>query len=222
MLLLTVLLSGTASAQDASVSSITSQIDAIKAQRDIIQKNAIEERQKMLETRASTTENYRERMASTSADLKNKIEEIKSDIEKRIGKKLDEQRTKIAQRFEEAIKNIDGLVSRVESRITKMESAGADVSSLKVSLEAVKANIATAQKNITDLENMLALPIATSSRKTTLANIKVQTEKTKKSVETAHRSLVKVVASLKPGQQKVKATSTREVKGGNEGTTTSR
>jgi len=189
--ILSTLLTGVAFAEEGTVTktSVVAKIEALRVQ-------------------ASSTKDVKERIASTTERLKEAKRE-KSDIEKRIGKKLDEQRTKIAQKFEEALKNLNNLVTRVESRIAKIEAAGGNVTAVKASLDLAKAKVALADADLTTLENMLASSTATSTKKEMRAAVKIQTEKTKKSVEAAHKAIVKVISSLKPGQiRKEAATST--------------
>lgn len=157
-------------------------------------------------------ENIKKERASTTEDIKNKRQEIKSEIEKRIGKKLDEKRTNIANRFEEAIKNLNNLVTRIETRITKVEGKNTVTTSTKDLLASAKLNIILAENELTILENKLAEPIATSTKKAYLASVKVQSDKTKESIKIAHESIVNTIESLKPGllKDKIRATSTKE------------
>lgn len=218
--------------------SITAKIDALKMQREMAEKNAQLEKQKMEMLRASTTakmeagkimlqaklasstarfeekkEEIKDRIASTSAFMKERRAEIKSDIEIRIGKKLDEQRTKIAQRFEDAIKNLNSLVTRIDSRLAKMQASGIDITTQSALLDTAKLNITAANTELTTLETMLSQPIATSTRKTTIAAIEAQTKKAKGAAETARKSLLKVIVTLTP-ERDVRASSTMKMKEG--------
>ncbi len=183
----------------ATTTPIKDKISEIKQQREDL-KNKIEQEKA----------NIKAERASTTQDIKNKREEIKSEIEQRIGKKLDEKRTNIANRFEEALKNLNSLILRVETRITKAEGQNTIATSTKDLLATSKANVLLAENELTVLENKLAEPLATSTKKAYLANIKIQSDKTKETIKTARESIINTIESLKPGlfKNKVKATST--------------
>jgi len=141
----------------------------------------------------------------------NKIKsELKNAIEIKIGKKLDEQKIKIADQFEKTIQNLKDLVVRIESRISKIAADGINASSSKILLVSAKTNVSVADTELTNLENILAqnIPaISTSTaknaeRKLVLKNINLQSEKTKTAIKTARASIIKVVESLKKGQIK--------------------
>ena len=184
-----------------STNPIKNRLGEIKQQREEL-KNKIE----------IEKENIKRERASTTEDIKNKRQEIKSEIEQRIGKKLDEKRTNIANRFEEAIKNLNNLVTRIETKITKIDGNTTVSSSTKVLLETAKTNVILAENELKILENKLAETVATSTKKAYLASIKIQSEKTKETIKTAHESIVDTIESLKPGllKDKIRATSTNQ------------
>ncbi len=143
----------------------------------------------------------------------NKIKsELKNAIEIKIGKKLDEQKIKIADQFEKTMQTLNDLVVRIESRIAKMDASSVDTSIPKALLVAAKTNISLAATELTNLENLLAqnIPAVSTStvknteRKLVLKKINLQSEKTKTAIKTARSSIIKVVESLKVGQDKEK------------------
>jgi hypothetical protein len=207
-IVLAILLSGVASAEGYSTS--TNRIDEIKQKITDIKQKAAQER-----------EGIKTELASTTEKLKDLRDEKRSELEMRIGKKLDQQKLKITNAFEMAIRNLKDLVSRIESRITKMEANGINASSSKILLDTAKAKVVLADTELTNLGNLIVqnIPTATSTknaeRKAILQSIKAQSEKTKAAIKVAHKSIVDVINSLKPGQMKEKdkrATSTKEVK----------
>lgn len=173
----------------------------IKQERENLKERIQIGKEEMKNDRASTTENIRGQKA-----------EIKSEIEKRIGKKLDEKRTNVANRFEEAIKNLKTLILRIESKLAKVSIKNEVLTATRASLEIAKTNITLAENELKILENKLAEPISTSTKKAYIANIKVQSEKTKEAIKTAHKSIVDTIESLKPGllkdKSEIKATTT--------------
>ena len=142
------------------------------------------------------------RLASTTSG-------IKSDIENRIGKKLDNQRTKIANEFEVAIRNLKKLVERVEAVIVKLESKGNDLSSQRTLLADAKAKIEIADNSVTALENALSATTTPTTKRAVLKVVKTEAEKARADIKAAHRAIVKIISSLKPGrEEKKQATST--------------
>ena len=144
-------------------------------------------------------QNIKDKIASTSERVKNLEKEVKTDIEKRIGKKLDEQRTRIANGFEEAIKNLNKLADKVDALIAKIESRGKDMSASKALLADARTKITVANTELTTLENALAQSTSTSTRKAILKQVKDQSEKTKAAIKAAHKAIVNTITSLKPG-----------------------
>jgi hypothetical protein len=94
-----------------------------------------------------------------------------------------------------------------------------NVSSSTALLDIAKTKVTLAETELTNLENLLAqdIPVTGTStsknaeRKAILKQINTQSEKTKTAIKAAHKSIVDVIVSLKPGQLKEKkATSTLE------------
>jgi Skp family chaperone for outer membrane proteins len=135
-------------------------------------------------------------LAKVTADIQNKKADLASDIQKRIGKSLDPQRTAIAQKFEDTVKNINDLIDRLQSRITELQASSTDTTVAQASLDTAKTNLDMAQTDLAILENMLAEPIATSTRKETITTIQSASNKTKNDIETAYGSFMKALDSL--------------------------
>ncbi|MDD4803785.1 MAG: hypothetical protein PHN69_01295 [Candidatus Pacebacteria bacterium] len=182
-----------------STSPIKNRLDEVKQQRE-------ELRDKI----KSEKENFRKERASTTQEIEKKVKEVKDEIEKRIGKKLDEKRTGIANKFEEAIKNLKALLLRVENKIAKIEERSTVATSTIELLINSKENITLAEKELTILENKLATTTSTSTKKTYLSDVKIQSDKTKEIIKATHKSIIDIIESLKPGLLKgeVKETST--------------
>ena len=176
---------------------------------------------------SSSTQNKINEAKQKIEDIKQKAKEdinkvkseLKNEIEIKIGKKLDDQKIKIADQFEKTIQSLKDLVVRIESRISKMEADGINASTSKILLETAKTKIAFAETEVTSLENLLAqdIPAVSTSttknieRKTILKNINLQNNKTKNSIKTADAVIIRVVESLKKDQtEKSTSTSTSE------------
>ncbi len=208
ILILSILLSGVAFAENTSTS---------KGIFDTFKQKISEVKQKATEDKAI----IKAQVASTTASIKKAKEELKSAIELRIGKKLDTQKLKIVNVFENSIQNLKDVVTRIESRLVKISVTNiSNVSSSKLLLDTAKGQLALAETELTTLANLLASDILVNStstiknteRKTLLQSIKTQSDKTKTAIKLAHESIVKVVASLKLGQpEKNNSTSTRAI-----------
>ncbi len=123
--------------------------------------------------------------------------------------KVDAKRMGVAREFEVAIRNLNSLSARVESRIVRLEAQGANMSASRILLTTAKANIVLAQNEVTNLENLLvATSTSTSTKKSIMAGIRAEAKQAREAVKTAHKSLVQVIVSLKPGQNM--ASSTKE------------
>ena len=200
-IVLTLLLSGVVYAETSSANS--------NVIGNLRQKNT-DVKQNMQETRASA----KSEIASSASEIKTIRQEIKDAIEIRIGKKLDEQKTKIANNFENAVRNEKDLIMRTQSRIYQISLQGVDVASSSAFLEKAKTQVSLAETELAKLENLLVqnVPSATSTSKTErsalLQSIKAQSEKTKTALKTAHATIVDVIASLKKGLMKKESTST--------------
>ncbi len=198
MILVSLFFFGIASAEISS--STKNKIEQVKQKIEDIRQKAEIEKSKL-----------KEKIASTTVKLDEKKQELKNDIEIKIGKKLDEQKIKIADQFEKIIRNLNDLVVRIESRISKIDASGTDTSVLKALLATAKTNVFLAATELTSLENLLAQNIPTSTntaekiqRNSILKSIKIQSDKTKNAIKIAHASIIKVVESLKNDQLKEK------------------
>lgn len=176
-------------------------------------------KQKIIDVKQQSAENkarIKAEIASTTNAIKDIKQELKSAAEIRIGKKLDVQKNKVADAFEKSIQNLKDLMTRVGSRITKMQINNINVSASQILLDMAKTKITLAETELKNLENMLAqnVPNASTStlqnktRKALLNGIKLQSDKTKSAIKTAHSSIVKVISSLKPGQNEAISSST--------------
>jgi|GEM_PF-3729282 len=178
-------------------------------------------REAIKERAAEKIQELKNRIASTSAQIKDVRKEARTEIENKIGKKLDKEREKIANAFEEAIKNLNKLADRVDGFMTKLEAKGNDLSSQRTLLADAKSKITIADTELTTLENMLASTTATTTRKALLKQIKVESGKVKADIKAAHKAIVAVITSLKPGREQEKVTSTSTVSTSTSSTSTS-
>ncbi len=182
----------------AEESTTTKQkIEQIKEKRESI-KDKIRKEKEEIEKFKSTT---------SSIELKEKTKDI---IEQRIGKKFDEKRIKIASGFEEVIENLKNLLTRVETRISNIENKNTISTTTKELVSKARNDILLAEEELTIFENKLSITTSSSTKKTYLEDLKTQSEKTKKLMKIAHKTIVDIINSLKPGLEK--STSTEEIK----------
>lgn len=111
---------GISHAQDF-LAPIEAKIDTLKQQKDAAQAQYLAEKEQA------------ENAASSSVE---------------VTKPLDEERSRIAQEFENALASLNDLVARIQSRIAKMQAAGADISSADALLNITKADIASSTDDV--------------------------------------------------------------------------
>lgn len=167
---------------------IQANIDSIRQAQDSVQLKSQEQKQQMESAVASGTQ-----VNITDASAT----EIRNDIERKIGRPLDAGRLEVAAGFENALKKLDNLIGRIGSRMEKMQMAGANISSSSALFDIAKANVMIVSNDVTDLENMLSQQTSTSTRKAILSRIRIESDKTKISVETAYKSIMDLIDSLK-------------------------
>ncbi len=131
---------------------------------------------------------------------------------------LDAKRMNVLRPYQVALRNLQSLDTRIKSRIAKLEAQGIDESAAKVLLTTAEADIAVVQNDLTSFTTSLGQVTSTTTRKMILANIKTLATKARNDVKTAHKALVQVIVSLKPGQHM--GTSTKEHGNEHEGTST--
>ncbi|MFH1607412.1 MAG: hypothetical protein ABIC91_08750 [Nanoarchaeota archaeon] len=208
--MLTLFLSGATSV--GAISTSTQKIIEIRQQIQDEKQKVMENRAGLKAQIASTTENITE----NRKEVRDARIELKNAIEIKIGKKLEQRKIQIANVFEKIIQNLKDLIVRIESRMLKMTTNNINVSSSVSLLDIAKIKVTLADTELTNLENLLTqdIPAVASStkkseRKTILQQIKTQSEKTKTAIKTAHKAIIDVIVSLKPGLLKEKdATST--------------
>ena len=175
---------------------------------EVKQKGSVE---KNYSTSSQMKTELQDRIQKQKDAIKAKLQEASNKI---MEKKLDEQRKKIAQEYVVAIRNLNNLADRVESRIKKMEAAGINASTSQSLLDIANSKIEIAANDLTALQTALSSTTSTSTRKAILASVKTQADKTRTDVKIAHKALVDAINSLVPGQNKEKnATSSKESEG---------
>lgn len=148
--------------------------------------------------------------------VRNTIEERRQNASEKIRGRIDQFIQNVKERFEAAVNRLEILAGRIESRIAKIEARNIKVEEAKKLLGEAKKDIETARISVTAIS--FQINIASSTATTTIALMKEafkttkdQIEKAKKDLKTAHASLVDVINSLKPGDNKLRglnATST--------------
>jgi len=173
----------------AQTPTSTPVLKQIRQQSETLQKNILEQVNKIKQERASTTE-Y----------IKKQREEFRN--------KMNEKKEKVAQNFESVINNLKNITARIETRIEKIEAKGIDITSSKTLLEAANEKILQAEKELTTLDELLSKEISTTTRNTYISTIKSQSEKTKNAVKSAKEAVVATIISLKSSDN-VSATTTK-------------
>jgi hypothetical protein len=144
---------------------------------------------------------------ATSTTKSQKIDKMKAALEKMVNKKatttpafikkVETQRDIFLRNFDVAIRNLDSLSGRVNSLVAKISATGKDVTVLQPALASSTVKIALAKTEYNNLKNLIPQTILAKNRKTILAQIKTQTEKTKNAIKEAHASVVDIINSLR-------------------------
>jgi len=132
-------------------------------------------------------------------------------IKQEIRERLNEQKIKFLNPFDQTFKNLENLSERIKSRINKMKENGMDMSISEELILISDEQINIVKLEIITLTELLSAEITPISqdenekekRRIELEKIKDQTEKIKKDIKTTHTSLIKVINSLKEDFEKV-------------------
>jgi len=141
---------------------------------------------------------------------KNKNVDIKKLINDKVEKKVESQKEKVLKNFDVAIRNLESLLARANSRIEKIELAGKSTDTLKSLAGIATEKIMTAKTEYTKLENSIPQMITVGERKTVIASIKSQSEKTKTAIKSAHEAIVNIINSMKKNIENSQSTSTNQ------------
>lgn len=175
----------------SSTSSMQEKREGAKAQIEA----AMKERKNALEA-------AKEKIDAIKEQLKNQREDTKNKIQERVEKRIETKKDKVLKNFTEAIKNLDNLLARVNSRISKIELGGINMSVQKALVASSTNAISIAKSEYSKLANLIPENITKEERKTILANIKDQSEKTKEAIKNAHASIVDIIKNLKVGLER--------------------
>jgi hypothetical protein len=149
------------------------------------------------------------RLQEIRLNAKEKIQEIKLNAKDEKGKIKDERRqeaekqiaghiSKMTERFNAAVKRLDVLIMRLESRIAKVKAAGKDTSVADPLIADAKANITQAELDIAKIPGLVTTSLQAS---TTLVgkfnDLKNLSDTINKELRTAHKDLEKAIGALK-------------------------
>ncbi len=178
----------------------------IKGELKDVRKNALDDRKDLrIETRdaiknASSTDEkkdilrgalgerlniVKDRIASTTAV---KREALKNLVERHFGANR--------ERFNVALRHLDGLLERIESRIEKMEANGIDTSAVDSALAEAKTAIATAKADVAELGDLIQRVKDTDDKTTIREQLQTAMKKAIESIKTAQKELKEVVRIL--------------------------
>lgn len=107
----------------------------------------------------------------------------------------------IRERFVVALRQLEKIVARIESRIKKLEAEGVAVASVEAELELAKAAIVTAQADAQAVADFVASVNDTTDRAAIKAELEAKIRTAHASLKAAHQALMKtvrVLVALKP------------------------
>lgn len=151
-----------------------------------------------LEKRASTTKKIEERadrMASSTEERKLRLEEkFKVGVSNKIAK--------VNDRLEDAINRLKLTDQRITDHIARLKANNVTTTNADALLISAEAKLLSATEKVTTLNTSLQTILASNISTTTKNSIKAKTSEANAYVKTAHEAFIKVVESLKPGQNK--------------------
>jgi hypothetical protein len=159
----------------------------------------------------------KERNQEAKEQIQGEREKIKDLRDERKERRKDEVRKRVenvTNRMAAFIERLKDIAKRINARIVKLEGEGKNMTTPKNLLVLAQGKITVAETDLGTLRLALAA-IASSTEPITkdelVHKVKDASEKTKESIKVAHQALVDVITSIKPGQNKPKATTTPPV-----------
>ena len=171
-------------------------------ERREIERNAIEQRKGLIETRKASTTEIRDMRKDLLETRKEKVSEIR-DVRKELAR---QHIGRIEQRYAIAIKQFDGLVARIQSRIDKMSAQGGsasggktgafDTTNVKAALSLAITAIAQVKADAQALADLGKQVNSGDDAKALRAQIEAAVKKVNGSIKAAHEALGKAGKAL--------------------------
>lgn len=143
------------------------------------------------------------------AIMENRREDMQ-DLRQKMKEKVRQHAGLIRERFSNAIRHLNQIMARVETRIEKMKSSGVDVSSVE-SLQ-IKAEVAidTAESDIAAVRTYIESVTDTSDRSVVRTELQAKVTTARESIRAAHTAVRAVVKSLVDLSKSIKPSATIE------------
>lgn len=171
------------------------------AERRVIEKNAIEQRKELMETRKASSTEIRDQK-------KDLLEARQAEVKDRMKEQARKNVEMIKRRYEIAIKQFDNLSARIQSRIEKMKANGIDTTSAESALALAVTAIAQVKTDAQALADLGAQIQSGDDAKTLRPQIESAVKQLNASVKAAHealkaagRALLAASATRKPDTQ---------------------
>ena len=161
-------------------------------ERREIEKNAIEQRKGLIETRKASSTEIRDMRKDVIETRKEKVSEIRDQ-------KKEQARQHIAQierRYAVAIKQFDGLAARIQSRIDKIKANGIDTVKAESALSLALSAIAQVKTDAQALADLVKQVNSGDDAKALRAQIEAAVKKVNGSIKAAHEALGKARKTL--------------------------
>src|SRR3989338_10192778 len=161
-------------------------------ERREIERNAIEQRKGLIETRKASTTEIRDMRKDLLETRKEKVSEIRDQ-------KKEQARQHIAQierRYAVAIKQFDGLAARIQSRIDKIKANGIDTVKAESALSLALSAIAQVKTDAQALADLVKQVNSGDEAKALRAQIEAAVRTVNGSIKAAHEALGKAGKAL--------------------------
>ena len=150
---------------------------------------------------ASTSAARKENMTERRDALKDKVQELRGDIKARIASEakmqIETTARKMKQRLEAAVKRLENISTRIDSRIDKLTEEGLDMSTA-ISLKATAdLKIAAAKTAVGALVKPTPTDDTREAHKAAFEALRAQVKAAEEAVKEAHRALMAVIPEIK-------------------------
>lgn len=146
-------------------------------------------------------EELKQELQKKQEEFRAKVEERKTELKKKLGveraKNIDAFFSRMAEKFEDAIKRLNDLSDRIESRLNDSEASGKDVSAARAKLAGAREKITVAQTSLDGARASYTSAVQSDDFKGAFARVRTVVSGVKEKVKDAHAALVDVVTSLK-------------------------
>jgi len=138
-------------------------------------------------------------------------EERRQALQERAQERLLNLAANLSNRMEAAIRRLDNVVMRIESRIAKLNELGVETSQAEINLTVAKRDLASARATLANIDSDVAGFITSNDPRAAWSRVKTIYESARQDIRSAHTNIRQVVADLKEEMMRSEITDTEVV-----------